>query len=91
MQADRNALETPFEPRVVAPDRIEQEAVKGKHDGDGDQTDEDDIADEMPSEHDAQGLSCGDASAAGATVQKASLASPDTKEQFRLQASLGRH
>jgi hypothetical protein len=39
----------------------------------------------------AKGLSCGGASAAGATVQKASLASPDTKEQFRLQASLGRH
>ncbi len=28
---------------------------------------------------------------AGAIVQKAWLASPDTKEQFRLQASLGRH
>jgi hypothetical protein len=39
----------------------------------------------------AKGRSCGGASVAGATVQKASLASPDTKEQFRLQASLGRH
>ncbi len=39
----------------------------------------------------AKGRSCGGASVAGATVQKAWLASPDTKEQFRLQASLGRH
>jgi hypothetical protein len=39
----------------------------------------------------AKGRSCGGASVAGATVQKASLASPDTKEQFRWQAALGRH
>ena len=39
----------------------------------------------------AKGLICGGASEAGATVQKAWLASPDTKEQFRLQALLGCH
>ena len=39
----------------------------------------------------AIGLSCGGARLAGATVQKAWLASPDTNEQFRLQALLGRH
>ena len=39
----------------------------------------------------ATGLICGGASIAGAAVQKAWLASPDTKEQFRLHAPLGRH
>ena len=39
----------------------------------------------------AKGRICGGASVAGAIVQKAWLASPDTKEQFRLQAPLGRH
>ena len=39
----------------------------------------------------ATGLNCGGASVAGAIVQKAWLASPDTKEQLRLQAPPGRH
>ena len=39
----------------------------------------------------ATGRSCGGASVAGATPQPAWLTSPDTKEQLRWQAPLGRH
>lgn len=39
----------------------------------------------------AMGRICAGARLAGATVQKAWLASPDTNEEFRLQAALGRH
>jgi hypothetical protein len=46
-------------------------------------------------EHDGSakrtGSSCGGARLAGATTQKAIDASPDTKEQLRVQASLGRY
>ena len=39
----------------------------------------------------AKGRTCGGAKLAGAMVQKAWLASPDTNEQFRLHVPPGRH
>jgi len=106
VQPDRRALETPFEPRVIASDGMEQQTVKGNtmttvinpaktisltKCRPNTTRKEPTAVPKMTAPPSAKGLSCGGASVAGATVQKASLASPETKEQFRLQASLGRH
>jgi hypothetical protein len=106
VECDRYPFDAALDPGVVAPRGVQQDAVQRHDDGDGDDpanttwvtkwrpntTRNDSTAvPKMTAPPSAKGRSCGGARLAGATTQNAWLASPDTKEQFRLQVSLGRH
>jgi hypothetical protein len=54
MQRDREALDALLERRIIAPCRVEQQAVRCDDDQDGDNASEHNVAYEMTFEHDAQ-------------------------------------
>jgi hypothetical protein len=55
VQGEGRALDGFLEVRVVAPDRVQQEAIEAHDDGEGDDPSEDNVADDMASEDHAHG------------------------------------